>query len=475
MTANQEKIKKLFLEYLETVEDTSIDKEALKNNAYKVISALTPAAAKNILESDKAQQPLQEADPIEERSPEEVNRIILNYLLEAEDSQGIPLLYRPITAGSKGQTVAKSIIELVDYGLAMLNAELRPIFEAEQRKTEQERQANKENIKKLIFEKYHSIIKRLITLLWDKEAAGSVEDTDIFTPETLISVIPKESFILNDKVNKLLPIIDVDGQEQPLIVSGKKAKKELTTTILLSYAGDNLELKGGKSWTAYDRAVHNAVISLWEAGNTYFTPEMVYRAMNGITADDYISPTAVADVEASIEKSRVIKAVIKCSDVSAAYKKKNTATLDAFLLEVRKATVKAGGTTKAAYCFISQAKPILYEYSQISGEILAFSPKLLQTKKAVNSTADVIVIREYLIRRIEEMKSPRKTAYRQNHKIKYAAIYSLLSKEELTKDKQKKTKSHIEKLLKYYVGTKYIKGYEEYTIGRRKEGVIIDV
>lgn len=289
------------------------------------------------------------------------------------------------------------------------------------------------------------------------------------------SILNNESFILNDKVNKLLPIIDVDGQEQPLIVSGKKAKKELTTTILLSYAGDNLELKGGKSWTAYDRAVHNAVISLWEAGNTYFTPEMVYRAMNGITADDYISPTAVADVEASIEKSRVIKAVIKCSDVSAAYKKKNTATLDAFLLEVRKATVKAGGTTKAAYCFISQAKPILYEYSQISGEILAFSPKLLQTKKAVNSTADVIVIREYLIRRIEEMKSPRKTAYRQNHKIKYAAIYSLLSKEELTKDKQKKTKSHIEKLLKYYVGTKYIKGYEEYTIGRRKEGVIIDV
>ena len=42
MTADQKKIKALFLEYLESVTDESINKKSLQWNAEKVIELLTP-------------------------------------------------------------------------------------------------------------------------------------------------------------------------------------------------------------------------------------------------------------------------------------------------------------------------------------------------------------------------------------------------------------------------------------------------
>ena len=91
MTADQKKIKALFLEHLETVTDPDINKAALTANAEKVISLLTPAAAKNILESHAAETPLQEKQPEELTTPE-ANRLILQ-LLDLKTDDGIPLLY----------------------------------------------------------------------------------------------------------------------------------------------------------------------------------------------------------------------------------------------------------------------------------------------------------------------------------------------------------------------------------------------
>ena len=132
MTADQEKIKALFLAYLEAVTDESINKKSLLWNAEKVIENLTPRAAKNILESH-ANRDQNEADPISGGDPLEhdfkINELILKHLLEPQEGEDISLLYRPLSAGGKAQSVAKSIIELVDYSLVMLNDEVKPMFE----------------------------------------------------------------------------------------------------------------------------------------------------------------------------------------------------------------------------------------------------------------------------------------------------------------------------------------------------------
>ena len=101
MTADQEKIKALFLEHLETVTDPAINKKALQVSAFKVISMLTPAAAQNILESHNAEIPLQDRD-IDDLTTPEANRLILQ-LLDLKTDDGIPLLYKPVSSGAAGR------------------------------------------------------------------------------------------------------------------------------------------------------------------------------------------------------------------------------------------------------------------------------------------------------------------------------------------------------------------------------------
>jgi hypothetical protein len=63
---------------------------------------------------------------------------------------------------------------------------------------------------------------------------------------------------------------------------------------------------------------------------------------------------------------------------------------------------EAGGKEVEAYKLMRS--PILYEYAQISGQIISGPINLLSTKDTVYSTEDVIIIRGYLLRQTEWMK-----------------------------------------------------------------------
>lgn len=470
MTKDQTKIKRLFNEYVDSLQQEEAFTKRIKYQGDIIIDLLTPAACKNILEADKKAITEKENKTDEEK---EIERIIVSHLLDQVTDDGTPLLYK-VGETAPGQKVGETIIELFNVSAGLLVEEIK---QATGNKADlEDLQKTLESIKpEEIIERHKKVIKKVIAGFWDKESFDfpiiAAEDTEI---ELVKSIIPNNYFILNDKINKLLPTsIEIDGQAQPVNINSRN-KKEITTTIILNYDDDNLTLSNGKNWTAYDRAVHNAVISLWEAGNRAFTPEMVYRAMNGLTGDEKISQTAVDKVEKSIDKSLSIKAKINCSEAVTAYKSKAKAVLQANLLEARKGILKTeSGTKKTAYVFISEKfKPILYEYNQITKQIISVKPNLLQTKKALNTTEETIVIREYLLRRIEEIKNPKTQI---SNKIKFNSVIELLHIENLTKQKKSKIKDQIEKLLKHYVAINYIKGYAEYKAGRTIEGIEIKI
>jgi len=294
--------------------------------------------------------------------------------------------------------------------------------------------------------------------------------------QALNSIIPQKHIKPNNKLSNEITKDFINEGEISLNVSRRGSKREINTKAMLSYEDKNISLSGRTAFTPYDREVHDGVVTLYEAGNEIVTPEMVYRAMNGMTETEYISPQAIGAVTKSLDKSRRTTLTIDFTEEARAYKKNVKATYEGYLLACDKITVKTGGQVKEAYKLLR--KPILYEYSQVSGQIINVPIKLLQTKEAVRSTDEVIVLRGYLLRQIEYMKSPKSE---RSNNIAFDGIYEELDINENNynaTEYKKKTyiiRQHVAALLSEWVRHNYIKNYCEYKEGKSIKGITINL
>lgn len=282
----------------------------------------------------------------------------------------------------------------------------------------------------------------------------------------LESIIPKNYIMANNKyINQLANGNIIEGMTD-LVVS---EQPEVISQIALSYDDENIEIFDSKKrFTSYDRAVHNAVCSIWEAGNRYLTPNQVYRCMNGLTNGEYVTPQRVGAVTRSIDKARRIYTKINYEDEAKAWNK----NIDKFIVEdtilsAQKVMLEAGGVEVTGYKV--NTKPILYEYAQVSKQIITVPSKLLNIQGVLNATPEITVLREYLIRRIEVMKANK----RQSNKILLSSIYKELELTDPDKNKTRTIRSHIKTLLSNYKNIKYIKSFKLYKKGRSFHGIEI--
>ncbi len=287
--------------------------------------------------------------------------------------------------------------------------------------------------------------------------------------ELLDGIVPESYIIPNNKLVNTMAKGEVLCNENFNLRINNENKKEILTKVSLNYDDENIQIYDkNKRFTPYDRTVHNAVCSLFEAGNTNFTPDQVYRAMNGLDDQQYVSPQAVGAITRSLDKQRRIYAKIDYTNEAKAYRKDvNSCIVEDYILSAKKITLEAGGQRVTGYKLNS--KPILYQYAQVSGQVLTVPSKLLNTKDVIRSTEDVIIIREYLIRRIEVMKKNKD----QSNCILLERVYEELNEPEPTKKKALKVRNIIEKLLSKFVSEKYIKNFEFYKEGRAFKGIEI--
>lgn len=282
----------------------------------------------------------------------------------------------------------------------------------------------------------------------------------------LNSVLPNNHIIPNTKINNFLNKIVGNGNVE-VNVGGNK--KEILTIINIDYENKDITLP--KSFTAYDRTVLNACISLFEASNECFTVDMVYRCMNGLTDKEKPTPQQKGAITKSLDKMRKLFCHIDFTAEAKARKNDTTkAELESYILNADKVTLEAGGNEVVGYKF--NAKPVLYGYAQYSKQIISIPIGLLNTKKALSSTDEVIVIREYLIRRIETMKNTKG----KSNKILFDSIFQeieLDNNDNSYKTKSKRTRDSIKKILDYWKTEKYIKDYNEYKDGRSFKGIEI--
>lgn len=287
------------------------------------------------------------------------------------------------------------------------------------------------------------------------------KDSDIIK---LNSILPDNHIIPNTKINNFLDKIIGNGNVE-VNVGGNK--KEILTIINIDYESKDITLP--KSFTSYDRTVLNACISLFEASNECFTVDMVYRCMNGLTDSEKPTPQQKGAITKSLDKMRFLYCNIDFTAEAKARKGDTTkAMMESYILNSDKVTLEAGGNEVIGYKF--NTKPILYQYAQQSKQIISIPIGLLNTKNALSSTDEVIVIREYLIRRIETMKNTNG----KSNKILFDSIYQeigLINKP--TKQKADKIRTSVKKILDYWKSEKYIKGYNEYKEGRTFRGIEI--
>jgi len=289
----------------------------------------------------------------------------------------------------------------------------------------------------------------------------------------LKSIIPQKHI---KPINKLANTITkdiIDKGQIDLIVSGKNSKREIYTKVMLEYDNKHIQMSGQK-YMPYDREVYDGVVTLYAAGNDFVTPAMVYRAMNGLSGTEYIKPETLEKVRQSLDKSMRIYTVIDYTDEAKMYNKKiEKTTYEGYLLAAEKVTVKVNGEIHEAYRILS---PILYEYAKISGQIISVPIKYLQTKDAVRSTDEVIVIRGYLLRQIEWMRNTR--VYRSEN-ITYQGIYEELGISKIFlddtayKNKTRTVRNHIKAILDEWTDQGYIIDYKEYQEHKTMRGIVI--
>lgn len=286
--------------------------------------------------------------------------------------------------------------------------------------------------------------------------------------KTLQSKIPK-NFLIHNNINK----IAFTGTTFNVNVGTEK--KQIHTKVLIDYKDKNIKLPS--NFTTYDKVVFDAIITLYEAGNNIFTADMVFRCMNGLTNKEKPTPQQKGAVTKSIEKMRFMHCEIDYTEeANARLRFQNKEELSRFKIEgyflnADKITIAAGGKPVEAY-FINK-KPILYEYAQFNKQIINVPLQLLNTKQVVSSTDEIIVIREYLISRIESAKN----GYLSN-KITYEAIFEQVNlvnsnKDETSKKKITRLKKSIKKILEWWKTEKYIKDYKEYKENRAIKGIEI--
>ena len=322
--------------------------------------------------------------------------------------------------------------------------------------------------------------------------------------ERLTSVLPEKYVVPNNKLANTMTRGIIDIGRITLEESRRGAKKLVETTCILTYEGDNVHLSGRQPFTEYDRNVYNAVSSLYVYGDQshVVTPAMVYRAMTGLTDSEKPTAGQLAAVTRSLDKMRFIRARIDCTEelkmrrITLNSKQINGGEIDTYLLTADAIKVQAGGQTVRAYRIIKT--PILYEYAAAVKQVLTLPASVLDVKEISEMTVDGakkltigarlpntesrILIKGYLIRRIEGMKgknglnNPVIALYDyQRDGETHQGLYSIAGNPDPTRTEANRIRDNAEKMLAYWAATGYIKSFEAQTERKKITGYKITV
>ena len=265
------------------------------------------------------------------------------------------------------------------------------------------------------------------------------------------------------------------------IITGKKGKQKVNSLVSVWYDDNITFTQNNKTIVLndYDRAVFNAIITLYLNGTTAFTLPMLFGLITGKENSDIkLRPETKRELLAALNKLKKSEVELKFDNEAEQYTFKdengNTLTLHRFkesIINIGEADIILNGNPVRAY--VISSKPKLLSYAQAKKQIVTTPYKAIELKHnaegkartGLKNTPEVIALRQFLIDEIARINSPKQS----NH-ITYDAIYSRIAFvkqiDELNKKQKLSTRQSTLAILNNFVAEKYIKAYKEVTQGR---------
>lgn len=336
------------------------------------------------------------------------------------------------------------------------------------------------------------VIELLRQIIGDDDAESISPEIIRATLPRLVATTPQNYYLPNNKLAKFMTKDIVDNGTLDLLVSSRKAKREITTRCLLTYEGDRVKLQGQRPFTEFKRTLYNGIVSLFVDGDEshIMTPAMIYRAANGITDGTDPSAGMKAAITRAVNEMRFITAEIDFTDEARMYRAdvENCHVKDT-ILDVRELSVTISGKPYTAF-YIKQT-PLLYEYAQVSKQIASLQPHLLDVRQVPKNKAGKIemskkpggrisnndrrmAVKSYLLRRIYDMQH--KDTLSRN--IIFNEMYDEIATENektFTAKEQRNIREYVPQVLDYWTHQKFINGYEPVKGGNKIRGYEIKV
>lgn len=294
------------------------------------------------------------------------------------------------------------------------------------------------------------------------------------TPAAVVNTIYPANFLApTDKVSNLAFSNELTGDSiQKLAMERRGSKKQITTLASIDFDSLNgsVQIKGRKELTAYDREVHDAIITLYvDGGNEYITPQMIYQVMTGDPKARLEKKQAEA-ISESITKCMYSRLIIDASEEAKAYGF-DSFKYDGSLISGERVIASLNGTV--VECLRVLRTPVLYEYASRKNQIGRFDIKLLNTP--INKTEEIITLQGYLYRRILTMKNNPNIS----KTIVYDTVYNQLDIKAASpgalRKKKSKVRDQIKTILDYWKQEKFIAGYVENKRGQIVYSVTIRI
>ncbi len=307
---------------------------------------------------------------------------------------------------------------------------------------------------------------------------------------------PENLYIPTSKLTRNLNnIIEAGMRGVSLNVASKESQKSMYTNCIISFDNDKTNLS--KKTTPYDTLVYNAIATYAEhfGADKLITLENIYRIMVGDNGSATPSKQQVEKVKQSIDKMRVYTIKIDCTDEVNAYKKSHLAGecdqlrenkdgkffFDTYLLACEWVSAVSNRNEVTALHLLR--KPVMLEYSKISGQILNIPSYLLDTKHIQQNTERNLILKDCLLRRIEGMKGNNALnqniislySYQKNGKYKQGLYEQVLQQNDVSKKETIAIRDAAAKYLDYWKECKYIKDYQFEKKGRTVSGIKIEL
>lgn len=288
--------------------------------------------------------------------------------------------------------------------------------------------------------------------------------------ENVVTFRPREFVKTGDRISSDIVEGFKKGEAEYRMLKKADPNAEPIVTRV-SFAYKNVDIytpadSEDKGFTSLDKEVHDAVVSLYAAGNKVFSPAMVYRTMAGKSDSAFVPQEKLREVTASIHKCMSSIITIDASEEAGIYGME--ARYSQNLIYAKSVTLRTKGWEISAFMLIDE--PVLYKYAKMKRQLFSVPLRVLDSPPS--KTNDIIVLQGYLIRIVETLRRP---GSKLSPEILYRTLYELLDCQDAPKQKLLRVRTNVKAILDYWVEIGYIKAYSETAQNRAKYSLILTV